>query len=224
VQTFNLTSALQYRVETAGTPQTYSLTSTRAGGTTGNGTLTKWTASSPATSFAYALATGPLFQGVGAANPAPTSLEYCTSAKGFCSNQPGADPTAAGASLHFLANATTNVSQFNAVSNQNATTCPSQATQGEAHLRGTKLFYASKTSSPGFAWFDTDGAPVSGCLATVSTTATLPAGTSAEDRLVTFAGPPPPTAASGTIVCPSGFALRGGSLGTAFNLTPYLCS
>ena len=224
VQTLNLTSALQYRVETAGTPQSYALTSAKAGGTTGNGTITRWTASSAATSFAYGMAVGSIFQGVGAANPAPTSFEYCTSAKGFCSDQPGADPTAAGASLHFLANATTSASQFNTVSNQNATTCPSQATLGEAHLRGTKLFYASKTSSPGFAWFDTDGAPVSGCLAAVSTTATLPTGTTAEDRLATFSSPPPATATSGTIVCPSGFALRGGSLGTAFNLTPYLCS
>jgi hypothetical protein len=227
VQTLNLTSALQYRVESEDTPQSYSLVTSKPGGTTGNGTLTKWASSSPATSFAYAMAVGPLLLGVGAANPAPTSFEYCTSAKGYCSNQPGADPTIATASMHFAANAATDVSQFNALSNKTATACPSRAIQGEAHLRGSKLYFASKISSPGFAWFDTDGMPIEGCLATVSTTATLPSGTKAEDRLVTFAGAggaPPATAKSGTLDCPPAFALTGGSLGIAFGLARYLCA
>jgi hypothetical protein len=226
-QTMNLTSAIQYRVDTVGTPQSYSLTSTKPGGATGNGTLIKWLASQRATSMAFETRLGGLDLGVGAANPVPTSFEYCTSAKGFCSNEPAADPTLATASMHFAANTETSLSQFGSAAGKTATTCPNFAILGDAHVRGTRMFYGNKTTSPGFAWFDTDGLPVSGCLATASTTATLPVGTVAQDRLATFAGAgsaPPLVSTSGTITCPPGTAITGGSGGVSFGLSRYLCT
>jgi hypothetical protein len=163
---------------------------------------------------------------VGAANPTPTNFEYCTSAKGFCSNQPGADPALASASMHFVANTETDVLQFGSPAGKTATSCPGFAILGDAHVRGTRLYLAQKTSSPGFAWFDTDDLPIQGCLATASTTGTLPAGTTAQDRLATFAGTgsaPPITATAGTMVCPAGLTLTGGSAGVSFGLARYLC-
>ncbi len=242
-QYHSLAGAIDYTVDTQKTPTLYKVTSVKPGGTSGNGTQINWTASGDGKAFStYTKLGSLLLNGINAQNPAPDHFEYCTSAKGFCSNAPAADTAVETQSIHITAQKPTEINIFNSEAGRTATTCPGLAILGDGHLKGQRFFLGAKTSSTatveGHAWADTDDLPISGCLAAASTTATLPTGFKAQNRRVTFlgTGTAPATSKTGTINCPAaipaapplpavpGTSITGGSAGLTFGLSRYLCS
>lgn len=232
-QTLNLTSALQFRYESTAPPAAYNFSSTKPGGTSGNGTLVNYSAPTAGGKFAHMVKVAGLTIGV-ASTPSPTAFEYCVSAKGFCSNEPAADSATETTSLHLTASQPVKLDQ---TSTATGTTCSAFAlastpvltvNYGDAHLTGDRFFLgADTTANPGHAWADTGGRPASGCLSAASVTGTLPAGFTASSRNVKWAGsgsPAPATSKTGTINCPTGTAITGGSFGLTFGLSRYLCS
>ena len=223
-QTHNLTTALQYRWGHTTPPASYQFRSGTAGGTGGSGTILNYTASSGSGRFSYETKLASLQLGI-AHTPGAAFFEWCTSTKGFCSNEPASASATEKSSMHFVASEQVTVDQ---TSSAGATTCPGLAILGDAHLTGTRFFLgADTTANPGHAWIDTDGYPLSGCLATASTTGTIPTGFTAQDRLVSWGGagsPAPATAKSGTVSCPTGTSITGGSAGLTFGLSRYLCA
>ncbi|HEX3612169.1 MAG TPA: hypothetical protein VHU88_10830 [Sporichthyaceae bacterium] len=224
-QTAGLSSAVQLSLASTKPPATYHFASSTPGGSGGSGTQLNYTGSAPSTRFAYSSALGSLHLGV-AQTPGATSFEYCTSGKGFCSNEPAASTTTETGSMHFLANQQVLVDQ---TSSAGATTCPATALLGDAHLTGTALYLAQDpTVAAGHVWVDTANHPVSGCLATASTTGTLPAGFQASQRLASWTGgtilKPGAAVKSGTVNCPTGTTVTGGAAGILFGLSRYFCA
>jgi hypothetical protein len=228
-QTAALSSAAQFSLASTKPPATYHFASSTPGGSGGSGTQLNYTGSSPSTKFAESTTLGSLNLGV-AQTPGATSFEYCTSSKGFCSNEPAANSATENGSMHFVANQPVQVDQTSGAS---GTPCPATAILGDAHLHGSSFYIGHDTTAsataPGHVWVDTAGQSVSGCLATASTIGTLPPNFQAKARNATWEGTgsaPAATAKSGTVSCPPGTAVKGGPatiLGIGFTLDPYIC-
>ncbi|MEY2472598.1 MAG: trimeric autotransporter adhesin [Actinomycetota bacterium] len=225
-QFMNLAGAINYKVNTVGTPINYTLSSAKPATAPSGTVLTKWTQGSVAKGFSYEMQIpGTLLQGVGASNPAPGSFEYCTSKSPFCSNETG--DTVSTQSMHFKSSNATTANQYGVLgagaNGAAPTTCPAFALLGDAHVHGTRLYLGYKTGANGKVWIDTDNTATDGCLATAGlNNSTLPVGFSAQDRLVTF-GPtgttPVALTKSGTISCPAGTNVTT----LTFGLSRYFC-
>jgi hypothetical protein len=249
-QTLNLTSALQWRWAHSNPPASYAFAQTHPGRDTtqpsasqAKGNKINYSASSPGGSFDYGLRLGSLNLGVGT-TPSPASFEWCSSTRGYCSNEPGANPEQANTSQHLIASQPVKLDQHALSATPGACTAFASAASnstelGDTHITGDRFFLsalaagstAATSTAPatqGFAWADTDGHKVTGCVANASVTGVLPDGFLADDRKATWGPgglfpPPQPLTKTGTIVCPTGTAITGGSFGLTFGLSRYLC-
>lgn len=246
-QTLNLTSALQWRWAHSNPPASYAFAQTHPGRDTtqptaqqAKGNKINYSASSPGGSFDYGLRLGALNLGVGT-TPSPASFEWCSSTRGYCSNEPGANPEQANTSQHLIASQPVKLDQHALSATPGACTAfaspASNSTElGDTHITGDRFFLsalaaastAATSTAPatqGFAWADTDGHKVTGCVANASVTGVLPDGFQANDRKATWGTGflPLPLAKSGTITCPTGTTITGGQFGLVFGLNRYLC-
>ena len=233
-QYLNLAGALNYKVNTVGTPFNYTLSSATpkdapkdSSGKVISTTVTKWTAGSYAKSFSYELQVpSVLLQGIGAANPAPANFEYCTSKSPYCSNETG--DTLSNQSMHFTANTVTDANQYGVLgagaNGAAPTTCPAFALLGDAHLRGSELHLGYKAGSGGKVYVDTANNELGGCIGTAGlNNGTFGAGFKANKRLVTFgtnsSTSPAALTKTGTVFCAAGT-----NVGTlTFGLSRYFC-
>jgi hypothetical protein len=230
-QILNLTSAIQFRWESAGAPRSYHFGSKVPGGETSGGSQVNYSAPTEGGSFAYTLrlpTAGPINLTL-KHTPSATNFEWCTSNKGHCSNETATQRAAETQSMHFYASRVILVDQVGTIgAGPPATTCPAFAVLGDAHLMGKRFFLGAAPLRPtGHAYVDTNDQPISGCLATASTTGTLPAGFKALKRRTTWSGAgltPPIATKTGTINCPPTTAITGGAFGISFGLSRYLCT
>jgi hypothetical protein len=232
-QTLGLAGLIEFQYFSKKPPTTYHFESKTfppvPPSTSSSGTQINYTGWPQSDQFRYSIVlptAGPITLATGM-TPGANSFEYCTSSRGFCANAPDNVKAAERGSMHLLANRVVKVDQFLKIgTGADPTTCPAFAV-ADAHFSGIRFNLAhDPTAAAGHAWTDSDSKVVTGCIATASMTATLPAGFKANDRFVTWAGggsAPPATSKSGTIVCPTGTVIRGGTVGLTWNLSRYLC-
>jgi hypothetical protein len=223
-QVSSLLGLASYRLSSTNAPTSYHFASSTPGGTSGNGTQYNYSALGRSGHFAYTTALGGTPVGGIAQTPGATSLEYCTSAKGFCSNESAAASATEGGSMHLLASEPVQVDQTGL--NPASTTCPALALLPEAHLTGQRMYLGfdptAKSDTPGHVWVDTANSAATGCLATIGLKGSLPAGFKSSARNATWQGTgntPLVTAKSGTITCPDGTTVSKGAL----PLSSYFC-
>ena len=236
-QLYNLAGAINYKVNTVGTPTAYTLSSATPADAPKDAsnkvlatTVTKWTQATPAKGFSYEMQIpGTLLQGVGASGPAPGRFEYCTSKSSYCSGEGLKDASEAQSMSFQAAGVDTTANQYGVLgagaNGAAPTTCPALTLLGDAHLHGREFHIGYKTGSGGKVFVDTLGGDVHGCLGTAGiNNSTLPGGFTANKRLVTFgtnsATTPVALTKSGAVNCPTGT-----NVGTlSFNLSRYFCS
>jgi hypothetical protein len=233
-QTINLAGLLQLGLNSTTPPGNYHYVSTTPGGPSGDGTLTTYTANAAGGSFAVntgiaaTIAGSPInLSTTLAQTPAATSFEHCTSAKGFCSNEPSTASATETASYHVLANRAVRLDQTGSCTPAGGICGLVAGALTEAHLTGSKFYLghqpAADATSTGHVWVDTGNTAVNGTMVTGTFTGTLPTGFAANTRSASWTGTatiPPVAAKSGTVNCPAGTDLKRG----AFGLSRYFCS
>jgi hypothetical protein len=233
-----LGGVLEYRATSNGPPASYTTAVSHPGRIATQPTSQRargfklgYTASGAGGSVDYAVKLlGGLLGGRVASTPSPTAFGWCQSSKGYCSNEPGADPELLTTSASMLASQPVKFDQFSA--NGTSTACSAFSTassdtfpSGSSHFTAQRLTWAARPVAGGEAWLDTDGNPVAGCIAASNTTGSTTS-LVAQDRKATWGlgNPAPLLTRTGTATCAAGTTLRaGGTLGTTFNLATYLC-
>ncbi|MGQ0623582.1 MAG: hypothetical protein ACT4PP_02835 [Sporichthyaceae bacterium] len=227
---------------TLDTPTSYTFTRSTAGGAGGSGTLATYTAGERGDSFGYAISLLGFNLGI-TSTPAPTELSYCTSGRGFCSDQPGVDKAIQTASMHLHASEEVRVVETPPIpalcllGGVIRTACGLADVTAKDLDFGAKVPAAATATAPattpeGNVWVDTNGLPASGNIQTGGIVATLPAATAAtpafqaQDRRATWTGvgTQPAQSKTGTITCPTGTAANATASLIGFGLSRYFCS
>ncbi|MGQ0846334.1 MAG: hypothetical protein ACT4QF_19595 [Sporichthyaceae bacterium] len=236
-QTLNLTSALQFSQRSLKPPTAYRFTSGKAGGPDGNGTVIAYDANARSDKFTFKTTLGSITQSV-SQTPGSVGFQYCTSAKGFCSNAPAEIAAAQTGSLHMLAGEVVTAEQaytnIPILGSSPATGCTSSNISNlgnNARLTGRAVFLGQTTSSSaGNNWVNTYDLPASGCVSASSMIDVFADGFRAVERNVSYSGVSllsagTVTAKSGSILCPTGTTARAQtSIITTRDTARYFCS
>lgn len=240
-QTLSIAGAAGNRVAVVDPPSSYRAEVAVAGAgdpSGGNGLQYTYQGAEKAESFTFEQFAGTATQGV-THTPASKELSYCTSAAGFCSNQPEIAAAEHTQSMHLRANEPVRVQEdplLDALCAEPVVLGQTvRAACGFADVTAQTLNIGAKVptsaSTAGFAWVDTDDLLASGNIKTPVLTgivATLPDGFKAQDRLASWTGTgtAPVGGKSGTVTCPTNtsvFARSNQALLGGFGLNRYFC-